>query len=131
MPAMENVALWHERDISHSSVERYIGPDATITLDFALARLTGAAPSSAGPRVRRELTTSGLRQLISFISRMTKADRAELVDDHHRIGERRIAQQPVQQRRLAGAEEAGEHRERDRLRATGIRTGIRTGRGRL
>jgi len=37
-PAMENVALWHERDISHSSVERYIGPDATVTLDFALAR---------------------------------------------------------------------------------------------
>jgi adenylosuccinate lyase len=41
IPAMENVALWHERDISHSSVERYIGPDATITLDFALARMTG------------------------------------------------------------------------------------------
>ena len=40
MPAMENVALWHERDISHSSVERMIGPDATITLDFALVRLT-------------------------------------------------------------------------------------------
>ncbi|MGO9421841.1 adenylosuccinate lyase [Roseiarcus sp.] len=40
-PALENVALWHERDISHSSVERMIGPDATITLDFALARLTG------------------------------------------------------------------------------------------
>ena len=40
-PAMENVALWHERDISHSSVERFIGPDATITLDFALGRLTG------------------------------------------------------------------------------------------
>lgn len=40
-PAMENVALWHERDISHSSVERVIGPDATVTLDFALARLTG------------------------------------------------------------------------------------------
>ena len=40
-PALENVALWHERDISHSSVERYIGPDATITLDFALARMTG------------------------------------------------------------------------------------------
>ena len=39
LPAMENVALWHERDISHSSVERFIGPDATITLDFALARL--------------------------------------------------------------------------------------------
>ncbi len=41
IPAMENVALWHERDISHSSVERMIGPDATITLDFLLARLTG------------------------------------------------------------------------------------------
>jgi adenylosuccinate lyase len=41
MPAMENVALWHERDISHSSVERMIGPDATVTLDFALVRLAG------------------------------------------------------------------------------------------
>ncbi len=41
VPAMENIALWHERDISHSSVERMIGPDATITLDFALTRLTG------------------------------------------------------------------------------------------
>ena len=41
MPAMENVVLWHERDISHSSVERMIGPDATVTLDFALARMTG------------------------------------------------------------------------------------------
>ncbi len=40
-PALENVALWHERDISHSSVERMIGPDATVTLDFALFRLTG------------------------------------------------------------------------------------------
>ena len=40
-PALENVVLWHERDISHSSVERAIGPDATVTLDFALARLTG------------------------------------------------------------------------------------------
>jgi adenylosuccinate lyase len=41
VPALENVALWHERDISHSSVERGIGPDATVTLDFALARLAG------------------------------------------------------------------------------------------
>ncbi len=41
LPAMENVALWHERDISHSSVERMIGPDATVTLDFALHRMTG------------------------------------------------------------------------------------------
>jgi adenylosuccinate lyase len=41
VPALENVALWHERDISHSAVERVIAPDATIALDFALARLTG------------------------------------------------------------------------------------------
>jgi adenylosuccinate lyase len=41
LPAMENVALWHERDISHSSVERMLGPDATVTLDFALHRFTG------------------------------------------------------------------------------------------
>jgi adenylosuccinate lyase len=41
IPAMEDVALWHERDISHSSVERMIGPDATVTLDFALTRLAG------------------------------------------------------------------------------------------
>src|SRR6201986_4876818 len=41
MPALEDVALWHERDISHSSVERFIAPDATITLDFALARAAG------------------------------------------------------------------------------------------
>jgi adenylosuccinate lyase len=41
LPAMENVALWHERDISHSSVERMIGPDATVTLDFILQRMTG------------------------------------------------------------------------------------------
>lgn len=41
VPAMENVALWHERDISHSSVERYIAPDACVTLDFALVRLAG------------------------------------------------------------------------------------------
>ncbi len=41
VPALENVALWHERDISHSSVERFIGPDATVTLDFALARMAG------------------------------------------------------------------------------------------
>ena len=41
LPALEDVALWHERDISHSSVERVIGPDATIALDFALVRLAG------------------------------------------------------------------------------------------
>jgi adenylosuccinate lyase len=48
IPAMENVALWHERDISHSSVERGIGPDATVHLDFALRRLAGVIDKLAG-----------------------------------------------------------------------------------
>ena len=60
-PALENVALWHERDISHSSVERYIGPDATITLDFALARLTGVIDKLViyPERMRRNLDRMG------------------------------------------------------------------------
>ena len=60
-PALENVALWHERDISHSSVERYIGPDATITLDFALARLTGVIDKLLvyPERMRRNLDKMG------------------------------------------------------------------------
>jgi adenylosuccinate lyase len=61
IPAMENVALWHERDISHSSVERFIGPDATITLDFALARLTGLIDKLLvyPERMRRNLDRMG------------------------------------------------------------------------
>ena len=60
-PALENVALWHERDISHSSVERYIGPDATITLDFALARLTGVVDKLVvyPARMRKNLDRMG------------------------------------------------------------------------
>ena len=60
-PAMENVALWHERDISHSSVERGIGPDATVTLDFALARLTGVIDKLVvyPERMRANLNASG------------------------------------------------------------------------
>lgn len=60
IPAMENVALWHERDISHSSVERGIGPDATVTLDFALARLTGVIKNLL---VYPENMTKNLEQL--------------------------------------------------------------------
>jgi adenylosuccinate lyase len=61
VPALENVALWHERDISHSSVERVIAPDATITLDFALARLTGLIDRLVvyPERMRRNLESSG------------------------------------------------------------------------
>jgi adenylosuccinate lyase len=60
-PALEDVALWHERDISHSSVERYIGPDATVTLDFALARLTGVIDKLLvyPERMRRNLDRMG------------------------------------------------------------------------
>ncbi|MBE1237692.1 adenylosuccinate lyase [Phaeovibrio sulfidiphilus] len=60
-PAMENVALWHERDISHSSVERMIGPDATVTLDFALARLTTVMKNLAvnTKNVERNLNMTG------------------------------------------------------------------------
>ena len=60
-PALENVALWHERDISHSSVERFIGPDATITLDFALARLAGVIDKLVvyPERMRRNLDRMG------------------------------------------------------------------------
>ncbi len=61
LPALENVALWHERDISHSSVERFIGPDATITLDFALARLTGVIEKLLiyPERMRKNLDSMG------------------------------------------------------------------------
>ncbi|MQX38150.1 adenylosuccinate lyase [Roseospira navarrensis] len=61
VPAMENVALWHERDISHSSVERMIGPDATVTLDFALARLAGVVDKLVvhGETIRANLERMG------------------------------------------------------------------------
>ena len=80
IPALENVALWHERDISHSSVERNIGPDTTITLDFALNRLNEVVKSMKvnknnmkknldltkgiffSQRVLLELTTKGIRR---------------------------------------------------------------------
>ena len=61
VPAMENVALWHERDISHSSVERLIGPDSTVTLDFALARLAGVVDKLVvyPERMRQNLERGG------------------------------------------------------------------------
>src|SRR5947209_11570543 len=60
IPALENVALWHERDISHSSVERVIGPDATIALDFALGRMTNVAE---GLEVRADAMRANLERL--------------------------------------------------------------------
>ncbi len=84
IPALENVALWHERDISHSSVERNIGPDATITLDFALNRLNEIVKSMKissknmkrnleltkglffSQRVLLELTSKGLKRQAAY-----------------------------------------------------------------
>jgi adenylosuccinate lyase len=63
-PALENVALWHERDISHSSVERFIAPDATITLDFALHRLAGMVESLV---VYEQHMTRNLNQLSGLV----------------------------------------------------------------
>jgi adenylosuccinate lyase len=61
VPALENVTLWHERDISHSSAERYIAPDATVTLDFALNRLTSVVEQLVvyGERMKGNLDSLG------------------------------------------------------------------------
>lgn len=85
-PGRRRVAMlrdWLDAELSESSVNilEAGSPDLTVATSKtfrSLARLTGAAPSGAGPRVKRTLTANGLRQLISFISRMTTADRAEL-----------------------------------------------------
>ena len=63
-PALENVALWHERDISHSSVERVIGPDTTIALDFALHRLTGLIDGLVVDAVRMRANLDSSQGLI-------------------------------------------------------------------
>ena len=116
-PALENVALWHERDISHSSVERFIGPDATITLDFALARLTGVIDKLLvypermqknldrmgglvhSQRVLLALTQAGLSREDAY--RAGPAQRDEGVG----IGRRAVAARPAQgrSRRVAAA----------------------------
>jgi adenylosuccinate lyase len=75
VPALENVALWHERDISHSSVERFIGPDATITLDFALAPAGRRHRQAAGlSREHAEATSTRPRRPGSFAARAAGAD---------------------------------------------------------
>jgi len=89
VPAMENVALWHERDISHSSVERMIGPDATVTLDFALARLTGVIDGLVvyPERMRQNLeATGGLVYSQQVLLALTSAGAAR--DDAYRMVQR-------------------------------------------
>ena len=83
IPALENVALWHERDISHSSVERNIGPDATITLDFALNRLNNVVKSMKvnKDKMKKNLDlTKGIffsqRVLLELTSRGVRRDKA-------------------------------------------------------
>ena len=73
-PALENVALWHERDISHSSVERMIGPDATVTLDFALVRLARWWPIWWSTRTRWQRNLNRLGGLIIQPARAARAD---------------------------------------------------------
>ena len=89
VPAMENVALWHERDISHSSVERMIGPDATVTLDFALTRLTGVIDGLVvyPERMRKNLeATGGLVYSQQVLLALTSAGVAR--DDAYRMVQR-------------------------------------------
>jgi adenylosuccinate lyase len=90
LPAMENVALWHERDISHSSVERMLGPDATVTLDFALHRMTGVIDRLLvyPNNMRRNLDRLGglvqsQRVLIALTQKgMTREEAYRLVQKH-------------------------------------------------
>ena len=74
LPAMENVALWHERDISHSSVERMIGPDSTVTLDFALARMTGVIDKLRGLSSDDAKEPRPARRPRPFAARAPRAD---------------------------------------------------------
>jgi adenylosuccinate lyase len=88
-PALENVALWHERDISHSSVERYIGPDATITLDFALARLTGVVDKLLVYPARMEKNLNRMGGLIHSQRVLLALTQAGLTrDDAYRLVQR-------------------------------------------
>ena len=88
-PALENVALWHERDISHSSVERYFGPDATITLDFALARLTGVVEKLLVYPARMEKNMNRMGGLIHSQRVLLALTQAGLTrDDSYRLVQR-------------------------------------------
>ena len=90
IPALENVALWHERDISHSSVERLLAPDATVTLDFALARLTtvvdnlvvDADAMRANLERQRGLVFSGSVLVALAVAGMSREDAYALVQRH-------------------------------------------------
>ena len=120
LPAMENVALWHERDISHSSVERMIGPDATVTLDFALARLAGVVDKLVvypeamqknldrlgglihSQRVLLALTQAGLSREAAYAAR--PAERHEGLGRRRRFLDR-AARRPGGARRAFGGED--------------------------
>jgi adenylosuccinate lyase len=90
IPALENVVSWHERDISHSSVERFIAPDATVTLDFALHRLTGVVDRMVVDpgRMRANLDSLGglvdSQRLLLALTRagMSREDAYRLVQKH-------------------------------------------------
>ena len=118
-PAMENVALWHERDISHSSVERMIGPDATVTLDFALDRLAGMIDKLVvyPENMRKNLDRLGglvhsQRVLIALTQKGVVARgrlRARAAQRHEGLARRRrLSHVPEDRRRRAPASERAE-----------------------
>jgi adenylosuccinate lyase len=118
LAALENMALWHERDISHSSVERVIAPDATIVLDFMLARLTGVVQDL---EVRPDAMAANLARLggavcseqvlLALVRRGVRRDDAyRLVQRHALAGDdlaRRLAADPEITRHIPAAELAG------------------------
>jgi adenylosuccinate lyase len=120
VPALENVALWHERDISHSSVERVIGPDSTLALDFSLHRLAGVVEGLVvdAERMRANLDSSqGLIHSQRVLLALTEAglDRQvayEIVQRHAmRAWHERLPLQDL----LAADPEVSAHLSRDEL----------------
>ena len=104
LPAMENVALWHERDISHSSVERMIGPDATVTLDFALDRMAGVIEKLVvyPENMRRNLDRlGGLVHSQRVLMALTQKGVAR--EDAYRLVQRNAMARLAGQGRLPGA----------------------------
>jgi adenylosuccinate lyase len=86
IPALENVTTWHERDISHSSVERFIAPDTTITLDFALHRLTGVIDRMIVDPTRMKANLDSLGGLVDsqrFLLALTQAGMSR--EDSYRL----------------------------------------------
>jgi adenylosuccinate lyase len=120
VPALENVALWHERDISHSSVERVIGPDSTLALDFSLHRLAGVIEGLVvdPERMRANLDSSqGLIHSQRVLLALTEAglDRQDAYEIVQRHAMRAWHERQPLQDLLAADPEVSAHLSRDEL----------------